>query len=124
MSRRQWVSIKVKTAAASTKELDQDPEISILKQLEKHYTESRQHNPRPFVQLLDCFHHIGPNGTHNCLVMELLGPSLFSVLECYEYRGEIFRPDTVLRASCQLLDALIFFHQVGFAHGGMTAATS
>ena len=52
--------------------------------------------------------------------MELLGPSLSDVLECYDYREETFRPDTVLRASCQLLDALAFFHQEGFAHGGMT----
>lgn len=120
MSLRQWVSIKVKSAAVSTEDLDQDPEISILKQLERCYAESAQREPMPSVRLLDCFHHTGPNGTHNCLVMELLGPSLSDVLECYQYRQETFRPDTVLRASCQLLDALAFFHQAGFAHGGMT----
>lgn len=120
VSLRQWVSIKVKSAAVSTEDLDQDPEISILKQLERRYAESLQREPMPSVRLLDCFHHTGPNGTHNCLVMELLGPSLSDVLECYDYREETFRPDTVLRASCQLLDALAFFHQEGFAHGGMT----
>lgn len=89
-------------------------------QLEKHYTKSPQYKPRPFVQLLDCFHHTGPNGTHNCLVTELLGPPLSNMLECYEYRGQTFRPDTILRASCQMLDALDFCHQAGIAHGGMT----
>lgn len=47
------------------------------------------------------------------------GHSISDVLECYEYRGQTLRPDTVLRASCQLLDALTFFHQAGFAHGGI-----
>ncbi|KAI1163055.1 kinase-like domain-containing protein [Nemania serpens] len=64
--------------------------------------------PMPFARLLDCFHHTGPNGTHNCL--------------CYEYRGQTLRPDTVLRASCQLLDALTFFHQAGFAHGDISSS--
>ncbi|KAI1252328.1 hypothetical protein MGN70_006903 [Eutypa lata] len=118
----QWASIKVKSAAVSTEDLDQDPEISILKQLERRYAESSQREPMPSVRLLDCFHHTGPNGTHNCLVMELLGPSLSDVLECYDYREETFRPDTVLRASCQLLDALAFFHQEGFAHGDVSSA--
>ncbi|RWA08288.1 hypothetical protein EKO27_g6804 [Xylaria grammica] len=95
----QWVSIKVKAAAASTEDLDQDREISVLKQVEKRYAESARRQPMPCARLLDCFHHTGPNGTHNCLVMELIGPSLSRVLECYEFRGETFRPDTVLRAS-------------------------
>ncbi|KAI0414055.1 kinase-like domain-containing protein [Xylaria grammica] len=113
----QWVSIKVKSAAASTEDLDQDREISVLKQVERLYAESAGRQPMPCACLLDYFHHTGPNGTHNCLVMELIGPSLSHVLECYEFRGQTFRPDTVLRASCQLLDALDFLHQAGFAHG-------
>jgi serine/threonine-protein kinase SRPK3 len=121
VSLRQWVSIKFKSAAASTEDLDQDPEVSTLKQLEKRYAESAQHNPMPSIRLLDCFHHTGPNGTHNCLVMELLGPSLSNVLDCYAYREWTMRPDTMLRASCQLLDALAFLHQAGFAHGGVAA---
>ncbi|KAI1735360.1 kinase-like domain-containing protein [Xylaria scruposa] len=115
-----WVSIKVKSAAASTEDLDQDREISTLKQLERRYNELAQRGPMPFARLLDCFHHTGPNGTHNCLVTELLGPSVSNVLECYEYQERILRPDTVLRASCQLLDALAFFHRAGFAHGDVS----
>lgn len=33
------------------------------------------------VRLLDNFEHPGPNGTHNCLVLELLGPSVATVTE-------------------------------------------
>ncbi|TRX88294.1 hypothetical protein FHL15_010798 [Xylaria flabelliformis] len=115
-----WVSIKVKSAAASTEDLDQDREISALKQLERRYIELAHRGTMPFARLLDCFHHTGPNGTHNCLVTELLGPSVADVLECYEYQERTFRPDTVLRASCQLLDDLIFFHQAGFVHGDVS----
>ncbi|KAI0809735.1 kinase-like protein [Xylaria sp. FL0064] len=116
----QWVSIKVKSAAASTADLEQDPEVSIMRQLESYYAKWAHRGPPPFARLLDCFHHVGPNGTHNCLVMELLGPSLSNVLECYEYRGHTFRPETVLRTSCQLLGALAFLHQAGFAHGDIS----
>ncbi|KAI1428684.1 kinase-like protein [Xylaria sp. FL1777] len=118
----QWVSIKVKSAAVSTKDLDQDQEITILKQLDKCYTESAQRQSMPFVRLVDCFHHTGPNGTHNCLVTELLGPPLSSILECYDWRGQTIQPDTMLRASCQLLDAIAFLHQAGFAHGDVSNA--
>ncbi|KAH7144317.1 hypothetical protein B0J13DRAFT_607686 [Dactylonectria estremocensis] len=64
----------------------------------------------------------GPNGTHNCLVTELLGPPLCAVLECYEHREETLRPDTVLRSSSQLLDALNSLNQAGFAHGDVSNA--
>jgi serine/threonine-protein kinase SRPK3 len=33
------------------------------------------------VQLLDHFRHTGPNGTHTCLVMGVLGPNLEDVLK-------------------------------------------
>jgi serine/threonine-protein kinase SRPK3 len=35
------------------------------------------------MQLLDHFDHTGPNGTHRCLVLELLGPSVLSEAESY-----------------------------------------
>ncbi|KAI1113555.1 kinase-like domain-containing protein [Nemania sp. NC0429] len=117
---RRWVSIKVKSAAVSTDDLHQDREISNLNQLERHYIESAYREPAPFARLLDCFHHTGPNGTHNCLVTELLGPSISDIMECYESWEQTFRPDTILRASCQLLEALNFFHQGGFAHGDVS----
>ncbi|OAA59190.1 Protein kinase-like domain protein [Niveomyces insectorum RCEF 264] len=115
-----WVSIKVKTAASSTERLDDDPEIDVLKRLDKLYADSPRQIPRPSVQLLDCFHEKGPNGTHNCLVTELLGPSLSNILECYDYRHDTFRPDTILRSTCQLLEALAFFHQEGVVHGDVS----
>ncbi|KAK5628353.1 hypothetical protein RRF57_004068 [Xylaria bambusicola] len=98
MSLNGWVSIMVKSVAGSTENLDDDPEITVMKRFERHYTKSG-HEPIPSARLLDCFHHTGPKGTHNYLVMELLGPSLSHILQCYQWWGQTFQPDTLLRAS-------------------------
>jgi Mg2+/Co2+ transporter CorC len=36
---------------------------------------------RHIEQLLDDFHHTGPNGTHVCLVLEVLGPNIPTVID-------------------------------------------
>lgn len=89
--------------------------------LERHYTSSAQaeEKPRCFARLLNCFRVTGPNGTHNCLVTELLGPTVDEILETFKEHNLTLRPDTVLRASQQLLDAVDFIHQAGIAHGGI-----
>jgi hypothetical protein len=40
---------------------------------------------RYIVQLLDSFVHKGPNGQHDCLVFELLGPTVTAVLAAPRY---------------------------------------
>ncbi|CDM28976.1 unnamed protein product [Penicillium roqueforti FM164] len=49
-------------------------ELHILKFLERQCRKGLSANY--IVQLLDAFIHIGPNGTHQCLVFELLGLQL------------------------------------------------
>ena len=71
------------------------------------------------VQLLDEFSHHGPNGSHQCLVFELLGPSLDTVVADYGEGGDRLGPETVLKISQQLLQAIALIHDVGYAHGGM-----
>ena len=71
------------------------------------------------VQLLDEFLHRGPNGSHQCLVFELLGPSVDIILEEYREFGDRLEPETVLRMSEQLLQGIAFIHEAGYAHGGM-----
>lgn len=71
------------------------------------------------VQLLDEFLHQGPNGSHQCLVFELLGPSVDAVIADYCQAGDCLEPKTILRMSEQLLQAIAFVHGVGYAHGGM-----
>ena len=71
------------------------------------------------VQLLDEFLHHGPNGSHQCLVFELLGPSLGAVITVYHDGGDNLEPEIVLKMSQQLLQAIAFIHDLGYAHGGM-----
>ncbi|KAJ5312696.1 hypothetical protein N7508_003526 [Penicillium antarcticum] len=58
------------------------------------------------VQLLDAFSHKGPNGVHQCLVLELLCPSIDKVLSDYYESHDKLHPETVLRIPMQLLKAI------------------
>lgn len=121
-SRKNFVSIKIKGASASGSGPDSDPEVIKLRKLESHYLDGPQDRPRTFVRLLDCFVHEGPNGKHNCLVTELLGPALRNVMALYKEMDLVLRPDTILRSSQQLFEAIGFAHQAGLAHGDVSAA--
>jgi hypothetical protein len=70
---------------------------------------------RYIVQLLDRFTHQGPNGSHLCLVFELLGPSVDAVVQDYNDGGDRLDAETILKTSGQLLEAISFMHGFGFA---------
>lgn len=114
-----YVAIKIKSSSSSEMGIEADPEVVRLRQLEEHYLKGSQDRPRPYAQLLDHFSIEGPNGRHNCLVTELLGPSIASVHSLYGQLEQVLRPETILRASRQLLQGIEFVHQAGLAHGGM-----
>lgn len=62
------------------------------------------------VQLLDCFDHVGPHGRHVCMVFEMLGCNLLSVIKRYNYQGiPIHVVKSMARQMCQGLD---FLHRV------------
>jgi serine/threonine-protein kinase SRPK3 len=88
---------------------------------------SQSNLPNYIVKLLDDFIHQGPNGTHQCLVFELLGPTInFIVAAIYDPGGspdggDSLEPEDILRLSKQLLQALAFIHKAGYAHGGTAA---
>ena len=114
----QWVSIKIMTAEATT----YSPELGILQSLAKRCNGSL--NSKLIVQLLDEFTHQGPNGTHQCLVFELLGPTVDLVTRDYgDYNDpeQRLEPDIVMRISEQLLSAITFIHEAGYGHGGTTS---
>ena len=108
----QWVSIKILTADST----EHSRELSTLQFLATH---SQGSICKPVVQLLDEFLHQGPNGTHQCLVFELLGPTLDIVVSDYHTGRETLEPKTIIRLSEQLLQAITFLHEVGYIHGGM-----
>ncbi|KAL2066601.1 hypothetical protein VTL71DRAFT_2672 [Oculimacula yallundae] len=88
-----WVSLKVKSAQGS--ERNNEPEL--LRALQ-----ARGAQDHHIVQLLDDFVHEGPNGLHQCLVFELLGPCVdfvaYGLLD-----DEIFDTKGVLRVTTQML---------------------
>ncbi|KAK3374766.1 kinase-like domain-containing protein [Podospora didyma] len=113
-------TIKVKKASASTENIEDDLEIQRMKEVETSHAENFPNGPRYFVHLLNCLTVVGPNGSHSCLMMELLGPSLDNVLQAFEYNKQTLRPATILRSSRQLLDAIDSAHQAGFFHGDIS----
>ncbi|KHO11328.1 serine/threonine protein kinase, AGC family [Metarhizium robertsii ARSEF 23] len=118
-----WTSLKIKQAYVSTTSLDDDKEVRALRVLEQNYVSSNSSSPPCFARLLDSFHHHGPNGTHTCVVTELLGPTLFHLVANYnDYQiQELFRPDTILRASRQLLEAIHMVQEYGIVHGDISS---
>lgn len=91
-------------------------ELQNFRHLEKHSQGNLSSNY--IVQLLDSFTHQGPNGDHQCLVFELLGPSVDKVLADYDGGNDHLCPEIILRMSTQLLKAVKFIHSAGMCHGG------
>jgi serine/threonine protein kinase len=109
-----WVAIKFITADASSTQ--GRAEMLALQTLRAHCSPGSGQNHT--IQLLDHFVHKGPNGSHTCLVLELLGPSLNSVIQQYSDRKHHIPAKTIFKYSKQLLQAVEFLHSSGMAHGG------
>lgn len=67
------------------------------------------------VSLLDSFAHSGPCGRHMCLVFDVLGVSLLSLIKRFRYRGV---PLPLVRSvACDMLRGLQFLHEAaGIIH--------
>lgn len=115
------MALKIKKSLISTGSVQEDQEVQAIIALENLYTRKPSHEPRCFSRLLNAFQFCGPNGVHNCLIMELVGPSISKILRALAAFDEILRPDTVLRATRRLLQGIDFAHNAGVVHGGMPA---
>lgn len=69
------------------------------------------------MQMLDHFEETGPNGTHGCLVLELLGPNVPDLIDSY-YSDERLPARLAKSVARQALSGVDFLstHQIG--HGG------
>lgn len=69
------------------------------------------------VHLLDTFTLKGPNGSHNCLVYELLGPNITDTIEA-QFPGRRLPGKLAKTIAKQSLIGLDGLHQMNIAHGG------
>lgn len=72
---------------------------------------------RLLVQMLDYFQLDGPNGTHSCVVLELLGPSIPDLLDA-RFRDERLPGQISKSIAKQALLGLDYFHQQKIGYGG------
>ena len=74
---------------------------------------SKNPGSKHIVWLLDDFSHKGPNGYHQCLVFELLGPTVKIVVNDAHYFGECLDTDIIIGISIQILEAVAVMHEAG-----------
>jgi serine/threonine-protein kinase SRPK3 len=107
------VAIKFIRADAGSKE------FRILERIQEVPSQhpARRHLPR----LFDHFDHQGPNGTHCCLVLEVLGDSVGMFARRLFPRNQL--PQVLAKNFCvQFLSLLDFLHNVcGYVHTGKGA---
>ncbi|GLB05372.1 hypothetical protein AtubIFM57258_000652 [Aspergillus tubingensis] len=109
----QWVSVKIMRADTS----QGSRELHNLQSLADRSQGKR--SAKYIVSVLDSFTHQGPNGTHLCIVFELLGPPV-SKVDDYHSFGDDLEMDIILRMSEQLLEAISLIHEAGMGHGDIS----
>jgi len=75
-------ALKIQKSAPHYTEAARD-EITLLTQVRAGDPGDAKHCCR----LLDAFDHAGPHGTHVCMVFEVLGDNLLSLIKAFKYRG-------------------------------------
>lgn len=87
-------------------------------ELQKNQAITKKRAAKRIGKIITSFTHKGPNGDHLCIVPELLGPSLDTVVASYGTLGDRLEPEVILKITRQLLQALSALQKVGYAHGG------
>lgn len=68
----------------------------------------QENHSRHVVKLVDSFDHVGRNGKHVCMVFEMLGDNLLTLIKYYNYRGVPMR--LVQRLTKDIFEGLAFLH--------------
>mmetsp|Transcript_23744 Transcript_23744/g.45235 ORF Transcript_23744/g.45235 Transcript_23744/m.45235 type:complete len:684 (-) Transcript_23744:144-2195(-) len=101
--KREEVALKVQKSASHYTEAAYD-EITLLKQI----SEGDPGGEQCCCALKDSFEHAGPHGQHVCMVFEVLGDNLLSLIKRYNYRG---MPLSVVKGIVrQILVGLHYIH--------------
>ena len=108
------MAIKIVTAERTGK----SRELDSLSQIAKYSRESVESGS--IIELLDEVVHDGPNGRHQCIVFELLGPTVDIYVADYHEDDEHLPHSEIFTIATRLLQAVAFLHSVGYAHGGLS----
>jgi len=100
------VAIKIVKSARHYTETALD-EIELLQKINKANPNSP--GRKYVVELYDNFMHRGPNGTHVCMVFEVLGENLLSLIRKFHHQG--IPVHLVKQISYQILAGLDYLHQ-------------
>ncbi|KAF5671132.1 CMGC SRPK kinase [Fusarium denticulatum] len=106
-----YVALKITVAEAK-----RSKEIEILQKLA---ATPRNHDGSSYVnQMLDSFTVIGPNGSHDCLVLQIVGPNVSDII--VSHCGEDRLPSRAARSiSRQVLQGLDYLASNGIGHGDL-----
>ncbi|KAJ1926163.1 serine/threonine protein kinase, CMGC [Tieghemiomyces parasiticus] len=105
--RDRYVALKVVKSAKNYTEAAQD-EIQLCDKVAR--TDPTAPGHLHVVELLDHFMHYGPNGAHVCMVFEVLGENLLSLIRRYRKRGGLPVP-LVKDVARQILLGLDYMHE-------------
>ena len=108
------MALKVLSAEASMG----GSEVTIHRHLKQRQINDRGSNGQEFlIEFLDDFKVEGPNGTHQCIVTEVLGPSISADVE--EIYGEERYPiEVAKKIVAQAMRGVAYLHSCGVVHGG------
>ncbi|KAL8782330.1 MAG: hypothetical protein Q9195_009655 [Heterodermia aff. obscurata] len=108
---QRYVALKILCSEAT----DGFNDIKILKYLEDKNT---SHPGRQYISsIYDQFRIEGPNGSHICLVSEVLGPSLKDLMSV----GKQLRGTAARKIGRQFVQAVAYLHSEGVCHGGTSS---
>ncbi|TDH65343.1 hypothetical protein CCR75_003595 [Bremia lactucae] len=106
-----FVAMKVQKSARHYMEAAKD-EIELLECIveasPKEYDSMEALKTIQVVRLVDSFEHTGPNGVHVCLVTEMMGDNLLTLIKYYNYRGVPVQ--LVQRLTKDMMEGLAFLH--------------
>ena len=104
-----YQALKVQKSAEHYRDAAYD-EIKLLSNI----MEADPHKDRCCARMNDFFEHVGPHGTHVCMVFDVLGENLLSLIERYEYHGI---PIPIVKSIAQqVLIGLEHIHSIEIIH--------
>ncbi|ETK88100.1 CMGC/SRPK protein kinase [Phytophthora nicotianae CJ01A1] len=105
------VAMKVQKSARHYTEAAKD-EIELLEctvhAARTEYESVEQQEAIKVIRLVDSFEHKGPNGVHVCMVFEMMGDNLLTLIKYYNYRGVPMQ--LVQRLTRDMMEGLAFLH--------------